>query len=298
MRASLFAICCLTVIPLVPRDVTAHEPRTPAAESDRIAQYAPSVRCGESGDCAASEPRSVAYRTRTLFAPPPEIREAITAASETTGTDIVYLIRTAMLEGSYDPVCEASTSTAAGLYQFIEQTWLYMMREHGHEFGLWDFAEAVTYSEENGFDVEDKLLRAHILSLRYDPKLSALFAAAFTRRNADTMARALGRAAEPAELYLAHVLGASGAAALIRLAGERPKANASKAFPAAARANRAIFFQRRKPRSAKEVLNVLLNKYFEVPADTGAARLWRPGGSGRPAPVRYLGGYELVHASR
>lgn len=297
MRKFLSAIACLAFVSLVPQEGAAYEPRAHlAAALDRSAERAPSIACGDGGDCALAELQAGAEKPRRLYAPPPEIRAAIEAASAMTGTDFVYLLKTAMLESSFDPEREVSTSSAKGLYQFVEQTWLYMMHEHGAETGLWEFAESVTYSEGDGFDVEDERLREFILWLRYDPELSALFAAAFTRRNAETLARKLGRGVEPAELYVAHVLGSSGAAELIQLARENPKANACKAFARAARANRAIFYDRRKPRTAEAVLNVLMDKYFDIPVDTGQAVPWRPHGTGVSQPVRYLGEHTLIYA--
>lgn len=298
MRNLYRVFACLAFIWLSSPSALAHEPRG-RVNPDTSAGLGilPPVSCGED-ECASLQMQELSPRKpRALYAPPPEIFSAIESASEATGVDIVYLIKAAMLESTYDPAREVSTSSAKGLYQFVEQTWLYMMREYGAEAGLWEFAEAVIWSEKEGFTVADELLREFILSLRYDPELSALFAAAFTQRNADILERVLEREADPAELYLAHVLGASGAAELIRLADEDPGANACKAFARAAKANRTIFYEGRKPRTAEAVRNVLLNKYFDIPADTGTAAYWQPvpAGEGRAMPVLYLGDHTMIH---
>src|SRR5690606_13560529 len=68
-------------------------------------------------------------RDANLYRAPPEIIEAIDSASALTGVDFDYLLRTAALESSFDPTLEAATSSAAGLYQFIEQSWFHMMYE-------------------------------------------------------------------------------------------------------------------------------------------------------------------------
>src|SRR6266851_2874034 len=52
------------------------------------------------------------------------IAGAIKQAADTTGTSFEYLLATAKLESNFNPAAGASTSSAHGLYQFIEQTWL------------------------------------------------------------------------------------------------------------------------------------------------------------------------------
>src|SRR5690606_18534836 len=205
-------------------------------------------------------------RDANLYRAPPEIIEAIDSASALTGVDFDYLLRTAALESSFDPTLEAATSSAAGLYQFIEQSWFHMMYEAGAELGLDDLAGAIALGKEGGFEVTDEEMREAILGLRYEPDLSARFAALFTGRNFEALSNLLEREPRAEELYLAHVFGASGAAQLIALAAEEPDAKAVRHFRRAARANRAIFYHRnKKPRSVAEVIEYLAGKYRRIP---------------------------------
>ncbi|HEX5778014.1 MAG TPA: hypothetical protein VFY21_04175 [Xanthobacteraceae bacterium] len=190
-----------------------------------------------------------------------EVVAAIEGAAIATGADFDFLLRTAALESSFDTELEAKTSTATGLYQFIERTWLLMMRAHGARAGLDTLASAVTFGEKGECDVTDALMRDEILALRNDVELAAFMAAVLARQNASDMARALGRAPESAELYIGHVMGATGGAKLIRLADSKPKQRADKVFRRAARANRTIFYDGRKPRSLDEVRDVIAAKY-------------------------------------
>src|SRR5688572_23531206 len=88
--------------------------------------------CSEASDCS---PRSadVARLRPALtiegYELPPEIVEAIDTASAVSKVEFGYLLRAAALESSFDPTLEAATSSAAGLFQFVEQSWLHMMHE-------------------------------------------------------------------------------------------------------------------------------------------------------------------------
>lgn len=192
---------------------------------------------------------------------PTEVAAAVEGAAVATGADFEFLLKTAALESSFNPDLVAKTSSATGLYQFIEPTWLLMMHRYGAEAGLDTLAGAVGFCEKGGYDVEDAALKEEILALRSDIELAALMAAIFARQNADAMARTLGRAPDPAELYIGHVMGATGGAQLIKLAESRPEARADKEFRRAARANRTIFFDRKRPRSLREVRDLIAAKY-------------------------------------
>ena len=56
------------------------------------------------------------------------ITSAIQSASKTTGTEFNYLVQTAARESAFNPKAQATTSSARGLFQFIESTWLGTMR--------------------------------------------------------------------------------------------------------------------------------------------------------------------------
>jgi hypothetical protein len=256
--------------------------------------------CRVAGDCSlktAVRPRVL--RNTGRYEAPLEILAFIDAASAMTRIDFDYLLRTAALESSFNPDLEAATSSAAGLYQFVEQSWLYMMRENGTELGFEHLAGAIGTDENGFYEIAVEEVREEILRLRYDPELSAIFAGLFTQRNFETLARMIEREPGAGELYVAHVLGASGAAELIRLVAEDPDAKADKHFRQAARANRAIFFhQDNKPRSAAEVYEYLTGKYFQIPVDvvedpvSGSTPLpWQP-----PLPGWRLGGDDVPYA--
>jgi hypothetical protein len=59
----------------------------------------------------------------------PAVTGAIRHASKVTGTNFQYLVATAQVESGFNPGAAAATSSARGLFQFIEQTWLATLKE-------------------------------------------------------------------------------------------------------------------------------------------------------------------------
>ncbi len=167
-------------------------------------------------------------------------RDAIARAAERTGTDFSYLLAQAKLESSLDPTARARTSSATGLYQFIDSTWLSTLDRHGHELGLGGIADAIETSAGRA-RVLDPAMRDSIMALRYDPDASALMAGALAGDNRAALLPVLGREPDAAELYLAHFLGASGAMRFLGALSGNPHSSAVALMPKAAAANRTIF---------------------------------------------------------
>lgn len=182
---------------------------------------------------------------------------AIRQGAEKTGAGFDYLLKTAQRESALEPNAKASTSSATGLFQFIEQTWLAMVKQEGPKQGLSQYADAIS---DNGgrLSVSDPATRDKILQLRNDPQVAAVMAGALTQKNRDQLATSLGRQPQAGELYMAHVLGARGASDLIRAAASDPSRVAARDFPEAAAANRSIFYDKAgRARSVQEVYGTL-----------------------------------------
>jgi hypothetical protein len=204
---------------------------------------------------------------------------AISQAAQLTGTNFRYLLAAAKVESNLNPQAAAKTSSAGGLFQFIEQTWLGTLKEAGSSLGYGRYANAIERNSSGRFVVTDPSLRSEILNLRKDPSANAAMAGAFTKSNAAYLTQKLGRAPTDGELYMAHFLGAGGAAKLINLAAAMPNATAADAFPRAAGANRSIFYtQEGRPRSLADVARNLTGRYEVALAGTAplVAGLARP----------------------
>src|SRR5271156_1818148 len=184
---------------------------------------------------------------------------AIRQAAQATGTSFQYLLATAQVESGLNPQAGASTSSARGLFQFVEQTWLGTMKQSGPALGYDRYAAAITKSTSGHYVVHDAAMRSEILKLRDDPTANAVMAGAFTQANAALLSQKLGRAPSEGELYIAHFLGAGGAARLVSLAASNPDAKAAGYFPTAANANSPIFYDRSTglARSLAQVRNIL-----------------------------------------
>ena len=171
------------------------------------------------------------------------VTNAIAMASRRTGVDFSYLLGQAKIESSLNPTARAATSSATGLYQFIDQSWLAVVNKHGSEYGLGWAADAIKQSGGRYF-VADPDLRQQILDLRKHPETASVMAAEHAADNKAYLESRLGREAQPVDLYLAHFLGVGGAAKFLSVHDANPGATAASLFPSAARANRSIFYDK------------------------------------------------------
>ncbi|HEX2656280.1 MAG TPA: transglycosylase SLT domain-containing protein [Xanthobacteraceae bacterium] len=199
------------------------------------------------------------------------ITSAIQRAAQATGAGFDYLLKTALRESNFDPNAKASTSSATGLFQFIDQTWLSTLKEAGPSLGYGGYAEAIVKTSSGAYAVPDAAMRDKVMNLRYDPTANAVMAGAFTKMNSEHLAAGIGRQPTDGELYMAHFLGPAGAVKLINATAKTPQASAASMFPAAAHANRSIFFDRSgSPRSLGQVYDKLAGS-TESPALTAIA---------------------------
>jgi hypothetical protein len=173
-------------------------------------------------------------------------------------------------------------SAATGVYQFIESTWLQMVREHGAKHGLDDLSRSITPSDK-GPRVADPALRAKILELRDDPKLAAAMAAELARGNHVQLGQSLGREIGATDLYLAHFLGAGGATRFLTALRTDPGRPAADVLPEAASANRAVFFASDgRARSIDEIYDRFAAKF-----EPGGTEAQKPAAEPAAAPTRF-----------
>jgi hypothetical protein len=188
---------------------------------------------------------------------------AIKQAAMSSGTSFQYLLATAKMESDFNPGAGASTSSAHGLFQFIDQTWLATFKDAGAQLGYDSYASMITQSSDGTYSVADPTARKTIMKLRDDPTVASDMAAALTQSNSFKLTGMIGRRPSDSELYMAHFMGVGGAAKLIGNAEDNPQASAARLFPNAAAANRSIFYDRTtgRARSISEVYSVLQQRY-------------------------------------
>jgi len=227
------------------------------------------------------------------------LQGALARASRATGAGFDYLLGTAARESNLNPVAKAPTSSATGLFQFIESTWLGVVKEDGPKHGLQAYAAAIRKTPDGRYQVADPARRQEILALRTDPETAAKMAGELTRRNGEALSATLGRKPTDGELYAAHVLGSAGAARLIGMAENRPNVAAATAFPEEAGANRGLFYHPGgRARSAGE-LHALLSRPPASRPSSGASAQGAEGEEATAEPLPGAGfGDRFARASR
>jgi hypothetical protein len=183
-----------------------------------------------------------------------DVVAAIKTASAKTGSDFDYLLTTAMRESGLDSHAKSATSSASGLFQFIEQTWLGFIKRYGERHGMSDLAAAIQETKSGRYEVASKETRSAILALRQDAQVSSLMAGEAAHETKQALECRLGRQVCSGELYAAHFLGQGGARELIELNASSPNARADLAFPQAANANKSVFYHSDgRPKTVAEV---------------------------------------------
>ncbi len=183
---------------------------------------------------------------------PQGVLKAIETASAKTGVNFSYMLQQAAVESRFDPEAKAKSSSASGLYQFIESTWLSMVDKYG---------------EKHGIETEGKS-KKEILALRNDPEISANMAAEFASENEKFLQDHWAKGKKDigsTELYLAHFMGAGGAAGFLNARDKNPLQQAALLFPEAAQANKSVFYDTKtgRPKTMDEVYG-FFDKKFQI----------------------------------
>ncbi len=216
----------------------------------------------------------------SLLSPPRhDVLSAIQKASASVGVDFNYMLGKAQTESSLNPNAKAKTSSAAGLYQFIEQTWLTMVNRYGAKHGMTQEADAIDVRHGRAI-ITDPAIKKEILAKRFDPETAALMAAEFAAENQRNLQASVRGPIGGTELYLAHFLGAGGAAQFLQAKAQNPQQAAADILPQAAAANKNVFY---KPdgtkRSVAEIYARFDNKMHEqgdVPTKAQLAQVKLP----------------------
>lgn len=181
------------------------------------------------------------------------VESAIQRASSATGVDFTFLMGTAKRESGYNPSARARTSSASGLFQFVDQTWLGTLKKHGSKYGYARYADLISQGPDGRFRVAGDEARKAVLALKMDPHAASLMAGELASDHASYLRGRVGRTPTAGELYAAHFLGPQGSARLIEAANKTPGASAASMFPDAAQANRSIFYRDGRAATVGEV---------------------------------------------
>src|SRR5579871_4300415 len=181
------------------------------------------------------------------------VEAAIQRASNATGVDFSFLMGAAKRESGFNPAAKARTSSATGLFQFTDQTWLATLKQHGAKYGYARYADLIQQGPGGRYYVSGGEARATVMDLRLDPHASALMAGELAADHAAYLRGRVGRDPTAGELYVAHVLGPAGSAKLIDSLRASPAASAAAMFPEAAGANRGLFYRAGRSATVSEL---------------------------------------------
>jgi len=158
----------------------------------------PVINPNIAGTAAVAGARDVAFVQRDPF----------DIAARVTGAPRGYLRALARQEGLDDANAVNPRSGASGLMQFMPNTWLAMLRDHGADYGLpRDVISQIERKEDGSYTVRDARLLEQLLRMRFNPQWSALMGAHLFNREAETIARRVGGPIQVAEVYMGHFLG-------------------------------------------------------------------------------------------
>jgi hypothetical protein len=198
-----------------------------------------------------------------------QVIAAVRKASVESGTQFSTLLASASLESGLNPAAKASGSTASGLFQFTEQTWLSTIQQFGAAHGLQSDAAAVV-TRGGQLTVADPATRQRILNLRFDPAVSSSMAGDHLRSLAGTLAKGIGHAPDAAEVYIGHFLGSVGATQMLQTAQSAPTTLAAAILPAAARGNPTAFYTSSgTPLTASQFVQHVRDRVTRAIADGG-----------------------------
>lgn len=133
-----------------------------------------------------------------------------------------------------------------GVGQFVEGTFLSLMRDP-------------TTRVFTGVDTTN-MSDQQVLDLRKDKDVSVAAIAALAIKNQKYLQSALGRPVDDAETYMAHFLGAEGAAKLISAYQTNPGSRAADILPAAAKANAPVFYRGSSAASVADVYSSIAGR--------------------------------------
>src|SRR5690242_2290191 len=196
----------------------------------------------------------------------PAVAHGIRQASAATSVDFGFLVSTATQESGLNADAKSHKGTATGLFQFIESTWLQMVQRFGAKYGIGELAQHVSVDSAGKAHVADPATRQQILGLRTDPRLSAAFAAEYTKENKAEVEHALGRPVGNTDLYMAHFLGAGGATEFLKAMRSHAGTVAADLLPAAAAAHHPVFYDNRTgaPCTVAEIYQGFADKFAKA----------------------------------
>lgn len=181
-------------------------------------------------------PWELSWKPKAVAAPAKAAPEAIAVTptpSTPSGNSVSqFLTVLTKVESNNDPNAKNPRSTATGLGQFTEGTWMDAVKAAGKNYTLED---------------------------RTDPQKSMEVLKVFTEKNKERAVKDLGRNPSPTELYIYHLLGRNGAGGFLKASEDALAVDYVSAK--AAINNKNIFYNKGQPVTVGDVLNRFRGKF-------------------------------------
>lgn len=161
------------------------------------------------------------------------VANMIAAASDMAGMDPGLMLTVGMMESSLKPKAGANSSTAKGLFQFIDGTWTEVLGKYGNKYGIPKNASV------------------------FDPWANTLMGAEYLKEGARRIQGTLGRPATPVDLYMTHFLGGTGGSRFLGNMAANPNGIAAVDFEGPAQSNREVFFKNGRALTYAEIYDAL-----------------------------------------
>ena len=181
-------------------------------------------------------------------------------ASLKTGVDFELMVLKAKMESDLGRATIAQHTSARGVFQYIEPTWLTLMRRYGDDIGYGHYAKAIKRAKYPGLpyiEGNNPYLKAEILALRHDLDASAMLQAYQVREETDVIKSMKRGRVTATDHYIVHMLGVPLAKQFYKMQASMSLSPVAKsrnpAMREAAAMNRSFFYSRSGPLAAREV---------------------------------------------
>ncbi len=148
------------------------------------------------------------------------VEAAIREGSRVTGMDEAILNAIAYKESTFNPNAKAPTSTAKGLFQFLDGTWKSMVSRYGSKYGVPANASP------------------------YDPLSAAIMGGAFLKHEIYPEIKKVRPNPNATDLYMGHFMGPVGGRNWLRNMTNNPNGIAARDFPVQAKANQWVYWDK------------------------------------------------------
>ncbi len=190
----------------------------------------------------------------------PNVVRTLFRVSKEENVDFMLLLTSALMESRLGEFNVAQGSSARGLFQYIEPTWLTLVHRYGEEIGLYEAAGMITFNRKGWPRVRVPRFEPKILALRGNTEIAARIKARQLKEEENVL-RSLKKGLEyegvtTTDYYVAHMLGIPLMRELYTMLRKDPEAIPAqrKSMREAAQLNRRFFYHGKRALTAREVM--------------------------------------------